>query len=233
MRKLGGGIWEIFIPDVRDGALYKYEIKTQEGLLALKCDPYGRAMELRPSTASRVFVSKYPWSDEAWIKARAQTAPQQRPLSIYEGRRGSGKRKRRIVAPGEPPPLPEEAMRWMTYRELAHELVDYVADLGFSHIELLPVMEHPYDGSWGYQVTGYYAPTSRFGDPDDFRYFVDRCHAKNIGVILDWTPAHFPKDAFAMARFDGTPLFEHADTRLGEHREWGTYVFDYSRWEVK
>lgn len=231
MRKLGGGFWEIFIPDVREGALYKFEILTPKGELILKADPYGQAMELRPDTASKVYTSRYRFTDEPWMQARAKRAPERLPMNIYEVHLGSWKRAPRgegeeaMAPPGQP-------RRWLTYRELAHELVDYVADLGFSHIELMPVMEHPFDGSWGYQVSGYFAPTSRYGDPDDLRYLIDRCHAKGIGVILDWTPAHFPKDAFALGRFDGTELYEHWDPRMGEHRQWQTYIFHYGRWEV-
>jgi 1,4-alpha-glucan branching enzyme len=234
MRRMGGGIWEIFLPDVGEGALYKYEILTQAGDRILKADPYGQAMELRPDTASKVVQSRYQFTDDAWMEERgggATGSAQRRPLSIYEVHLGSWRRAPR--QPGEEgmaPPAQER--RWMTYRELAHELVDYVADMGFSHIELMPVMEHPYDGSWGYQVSGYFAPTSRYGDPDDLRYFIDRCHAKGIGVILDWTPAHFPKDAFALGRFDGTALYEHWDPRMGEHRQWQTYIFHYGRFEV-
>ena len=223
MRRMGTGIWELFVPDVGEGALYKYEVKTPEGLPALKSDPCGRAMELRPNTASKVTVRKYEFTDQAWMADRAARSLHARPMSIYEVHLGSWRR-----VPGE-----DAKPRWMTYRELAHVLVDYVADLGFSHIELLPVTEHPYDGSWGYQVSGYFAPTSRFGSPDDFRYFVDRCHARGIGVLCDWVPAHFPKDAAALGRFDGTALYEHLDPRKGEHRQWQTYVFNYGRNEVK
>jgi len=231
MRRLGGGFWEIFIPGVGEGALYKFEILTPKGELILKADPYGRAMELRPDTASKVYQSRYRFTDDAWMEARAKRAHGRQPMNIYEVHLGSWRRVRRkageegMAPPGQP-------RRWLTYRELAHDLVDYVAELGFSHIELMPVMEHPYDGSWGYQVSGYFAPTSRYGDPDDLRYFIDQCHAKGIGVILDWTPAHFPKDAFALGRFDGTALYEHWDPRVGEHKQWSTYIFHYGRWEV-
>ncbi|HTJ82518.1 MAG TPA: 1,4-alpha-glucan branching protein GlgB [Polyangiaceae bacterium] len=232
MRRLSGGVWEIFLPDVVEGALYKYEIVTRRGPVE-KSDPFGRAMEVRPQTASRLVRSRYAFGDAEWIAARNAKRGGVGPMSIYEVHLSSWKRKPREVAPGEPPLLPEESKRWLTYRELAHELVDYVADLGFSHIELLPVMEHPYDGSWGYQVSGYFAPTSRHGTPDDFKYFVDRCHERGLGVILDWVPAHFPRDASALGRFDGTPLFEHWDPRRGEHRQWETFVFDWGRPEVK
>jgi 1,4-alpha-glucan branching enzyme len=233
MRKLGGGFWEIFIPGVVEGALYKFEILTEKGKLILKADPYGQAMELRPDTASKVYQSRYRFTDDAWMEARAKRAleRQRQPMNIYEVHLGSWRRApRKAGEEGMAPPA--QPRRWLTYRELAHELVDYVADLGFSHIELMPVMEHPYDGSWGYQVSGYFAPTSRYGDPDDLRYFIDRCHARGIGVILDWTPAHFPKDAFALGRFDGTSLYEHWDPRVGEHKQWSTYIFHYGRWEV-
>jgi 1,4-alpha-glucan branching enzyme len=231
MRRMGSGIWEIFIPDVGEGALYKFEVKTPEGALALKTDPYGRAMELRPKTASRVVVSRHAFSDDAWIADRARGGAHRRPLTIYEVHLGSWRRAER--QPGDARPPENGGPRWLTYRELADQLVDYVASLGFTHVELLPIMEHPFDGSWGYQVSGYFAPTSRYGTPDDFRYFVDRCHARGLGVLLDWTPAHFPKDAFALGRFDGTALYEHLDPRQGEHREWQTYVFNYGRNEVR
>ena len=231
MRRMGSGVWEIFIPDVGEGALYKFEIITPEGLPILKSDPYGRAMELRPQTASRVVVQHHAWTDAAWFEERAKHDPKHRPLSIYELHLGSWRRADR--QPGDKRPPENEGPRWLDYRELADSLVDYVAELGFTHVELLPIMEHPFDGSWGYQVSGYFAPTSRYGSPDDFRYFVDRCHARGIGVLLDWTPAHFPKDAFALGRFDGTALYEHLDPRLGEHKEWSTYIFNYGRNEVR
>lgn len=231
MRRMGSGIWELFVPDLGDGELYKFEIQTQQGALVLKCDPYGRAMELRPKTASRVVVQKYELHDAAWIAARAEGGAHRKPLSVYEVHLGSWRHAAR--EPGDTRPPENQGPRWLDYRELADSLVDYVADLGFTHIELLPVMEHPFDGSWGYQVSGYFAPTSRYGTPDDFRYFIDRCHARGLGVLLDWTPAHFPKDAFALGRFDGTALYEHLDPRLGEHKEWSTYVFNYGRNEVR
>ncbi|MFO0762860.1 MAG: 1,4-alpha-glucan branching protein GlgB [Byssovorax sp.] len=233
MRRMGRGIWEIFIPGVGDGALYKFDVKTMHGASIMKADPYGQAMELRPNTASKVTTSRYRFTDGAWMAARKANKPAEKPLSIYEVHLGSWKIHPKKQAPGKDPAKADPAERWLTYRELAEQLVDYVADLGFTHIELLPVMEHPYDGSWGYQVTGYFAPTSRYGTPDDFRYFVDRCHEKGIGVILDWTPAHFPKDAFALGRFDGSALYEHLDPRQGEHKHWNTFVFNYGRPEVK
>ncbi|WP_437322543.1 1,4-alpha-glucan branching protein GlgB [Sorangium sp. So ce381] len=227
MRRMGEGFWEIFIPGLGEGALYKYEIKTPEGHITVKTDPVAQAMELRPATASRVYTSRYSFQDGDWMQERGKLDSRKKPITIYEVHAGSWRR-----VPGEGPPY-EGGMRWMTYRELADHLVEYVAELGFTHIELMPVMEHPFDGSWGYQVAGYFAPTSRYGDPDDLRYFIDRCHQRGIGVILDWTPAHFPKDAWALGRFDGTALYEHLDPRLGEHREWNTYIFNYGRHEVR
>ena len=229
MRRMGRGIWEIFIPDVGEGALYKFEVKTMHGVLILKADPYGRAMELRPNTASKVTVAKYNFTDAAWMAERKRAPVSKRPMAIYEVHLGSWK----IHPKSEGATKGDPAERWLTYRELADALVDYVVDLGFTHLELLPVMEHPFDGSWGYQVSGYFAPTSRYGTPDDLRYFIDRAHAKGLGVILDWTPAHFPKDAFALGRFDGSALYEHIDPRQGEHKQWNTYVFNYGRPEVK
>jgi len=215
MRSLGStGIWELFVPGVGEGALYKYEIQGPDGNWFSKADPLAKWAEVPPSTASRVFFSDYKWGDDAWMKARATTNPLDKPISIYEMHVGSWKLGK-------------------TYRELAEELPEYVKDLGFTHVEFLPIAEHPFGGSWGYQVTGYFAPTSRFGTPDDFRYLVDKLHQAGIGVIMDWVPAHFPKDDFALGRFDGTPLYEHPDPRLGEHPDWGTYVFDFGRTEVR
>jgi 1,4-alpha-glucan branching enzyme len=238
MRRMGNGIWEIFLPGVVEGALYKYEIKTLQGSIVLKADPYGQAMELRPNTASRVVSRKHEFKDAEWLAERATRDARRRPMAIYEVHLGSWRIKPLPEdEPAETLPTgttaPDPAKRWYSYRELADTLVDYVAEMGFTHIELLPVMEHPFDGSWGYQVSGYFAPTSRYGSPDDFRYFVDKCHAKGIGVILDWTPAHFPKDAFALGRFDGSALYEHLDPRQGEHKHWNTFVFNYGRPEVK
>ena len=232
MRRMGHGIWEIFLPDVLEGALYKFEIKTLQGPIVLKCDPYGRAMELRPKTASKVVTKRYEFTDASFLAQRAAGEIRRRPISIYEVHLGSWRIKPKAEG-AESDAKTDPAERWLSYRELADTLVDYVADMGFSHVELLPVMEHPYDGSWGYQVSGYFAPTSRYGDPDDFRYFVDRCHSRGIGVILDWTPAHFPKDSFALGRFDGSALYEHLDPRKGEHKHWNTFVFNYGRPEVK
>ncbi|KAA6186286.1 1,4-alpha-glucan branching protein GlgB [Thiohalocapsa marina] len=220
MRRHGNGVWELFIPDLPPGVLYKFEIRTADGALLLKSDPYGRRFEVRPSTASIVEPpSRFRWNDDAWLKQRAGHDWQHSPMSIYEVHLGSWQRG------------PEGEM--LNYRELGERLVAYVRDLGFTHIELMPVTEHPFDLSWGYQTTGYYAPTSRFGSPDDFRWLVDHCHANGIGVILDWVPAHFPKDAHGLGRFDGTALFEHEDPRLGEHLDWSTLIFNFGRNEVK
>jgi 1,4-alpha-glucan branching enzyme len=222
MRSLGSsGIWELFIPDVEPGANYKFEIRTQEGRLRLKADPVAFWAEVPPGNASRVFRSRHEWRDGAWIERRSASQPLREPMSIYEVHLGSWRRNTL------------EDNRPLTYRELADELADYVSDLGFTHVELLPVMEHPFSGSWGYQVTGYFAPTSRFGDPDDFRAFVQRMHERGIGVILDWVPAHFPRDDWALALFDGTHLYEHADPRRGAHPDWGTLVFNLGRREVR
>ena len=222
MKHIGNsGIWELFIPGVKEGDQYKYEIKGPHGFWAQKADPYAFAAEVRPRTASVVCdLSRYQWSDTAWIERRGQTKWHEKPISVYEAHLGSWKRK------------VEEGSRWLTYRELAEQLIPYVKELGYTHIELMPVAEHPFDGSWGYQTGGYYAPTSRFGTPDDFRYFVDRCHQEDIGVILDWVPAHFPKDAHGLGYFDGTHLYEHSDPRQGEHMDWGTLIFNYGRNEV-
>lgn len=216
------GIWELFIPGLDEGEIYKFEIKTPQGTLRVKSDPLGFRSEVRPANASVVYqLSRYTWQDEEWLEKRAQTQPYSRPMAIYEVHPGSWKRNA------------SENNRPLSYRELAHELADYVLELGYTHVELMPVAEHPYDGSWGYQITGYYAPTSRYGHPNDFKYFVDYLHQKGIGVIIDWVPAHFPKDDFALRVFDGTELYEHADPRQGEHPDWGTLIFNYGRYEVK
>jgi 1,4-alpha-glucan branching enzyme len=217
------GIWEIFIPDLADGEKYKYEILTAGGSLLKKTDPYGVAFEAPPQTASIVRdISQYEWSDGPWMAHRRQQAGWlHQAMSIYEVHLGSWAR------------VVEEGDRFLTYRELAHRLVAYVKDLGFTHLELLPVMEHPFSGSWGYQVLGFFAPTSRFGVPEDFKYFVDHCHREGIGVILDWVPGHFPKDDHGLARFDGSALYEHVDPRQGEHQDWGTLIFNYGRNEVR
>jgi 1,4-alpha-glucan branching enzyme len=217
----GSGIWELFIPNLGPGDFYKFEIRHRHsGAIVLKSDPYGQRFEIRPSTSSMVVDdTPYPWTDQNWMERRESADWLHQPMSIYEVHLGSWRRG------------PEG--EFLNYRELAEILVPYVTDLGFSHIELLPISEHPLDASWGYQTTGYYAPTSRFGSPEDFRYFVDYCHRHGIGVILDWVPAHFPKDAHALAWFDGEPLYEHADPRLGEHLDWSTLIFNYGRHEVK
>ncbi|MGK5739545.1 1,4-alpha-glucan branching protein GlgB [Micromonospora sp. URMC 103] len=215
MRSLGStGVWEIFVPGVSVGARYKYRVLGADGRWRDKADPLAAYAEVPPATASVVHHSTYEWSDAAWLERRARTRSHEAPMSVYEVHLGSWR-------PG------------LGYRKLADQLTEYVTGLGFTHVEFLPVMEHPFGGSWGYQVTGYYAPTARFGDPDDFRYLVDRLHAAGIGVILDWVPAHFPRDEWALARFDGTPLYEHPDPRRGEHPDWGTYVFDFGRREVR
>ncbi len=213
------GIWEIFIPGLCEGEIYKFEIRTQNGGLLLKVDPYAQQMEVRPATACVVHdPATYTWHDDEWISRRSEHQALDRPFSIYEVHPGSWR-----LADG----------KYLSYREMAHQLVEYCQWMGYTHIELLPITEYPFDGSWGYQTVGYFAPTSRFGTPDDFRYFVDYCHQHDIGVFLDWVPAHFPKDSHGLARFDGTPLYEHADPRLGEHKDWGTYIFNFGRNEVR
>jgi 1,4-alpha-glucan branching enzyme len=221
-RHPGVGVWEMFIPGVPTGTSYKYEIRGPTGEAFLKADPVAFAAEHNPDTASVVAdLRDYEWTDAEWMEKRREDPGKDRPMAVYEVHLGSWKR------------VPEEQNRPLTYRELAHQLADYVCDMGFTHVELLPVMEHPYDPSWGYQVTGYFAPTSRFGPPQDFKYLVDHLHSRGIGVILDWVPAHFPKDAFALRRFDGTALYEHEDPRQGEHPDWGTMVFNFGRNEVR
>ncbi len=222
MRVLGSsGIWEIFIPGLVEDELYRFSIKTPAGVILEKSDPFQFYAETRPRTASVVRnLDRYEWHDQAWQAEKKRGSPYQQPLSIYEVHPGSWRRD-----PGDPE-------RFLTFRELADQLVPYVKDMGFTHIELMPVMEHPLDESWGYQVTGTFSLTSRYGVPDDFMYFVDTCHQNNIGVILDWVPAHFPKDTHGLARFDGTALYEHEDPRLGAHPEWGTLIYNYGRTEV-
>ena len=216
------GIWELFIPGLDEGTLYKFEIKSRAGYWGLKSDPYGFAAEKRPNNASVVVeIDKHQWNDAAWLAQRASRDWLHAPMSIYEVHLGSWRRRR------------DESNRWLTYRELADELIPYVKAMGYTHIEMMPIMEHPLDKSWGYQTVGYFAVTSRFGTPEDFMYFVDRCHQEGIGVILDWTPAHFPRDAHGLAFFDGTHLYEHADPRKGAHPDWGTLVFNYGRNEVQ
>jgi len=215
------GIWELFIPNIDVGTTYKYEIRSHnQGYTAQKADPYGFYAELRPNTASIVYdIDQYEWDDSEWMTQRAEQEALSQPMNIYEIHLGSWKRD-----------VEEE---YLTYRELADDLVPYLVDMGYTHIELLPVSEHPLDASWGYQVIGYYAPTSRFGTPDDFMYFVDKCHQSDIGVILDWVPAHFPKDEHGINYFDGTHLYSHEDSRKGEHPDWGTMIFNYGRNEVR
>ncbi|MQA85988.1 MAG: 1,4-alpha-glucan branching protein GlgB [Streptosporangiales bacterium] len=219
MRSMGvSGVWELFVPGVAAGARYKYDVLGADGTWRHKADPLAFATEHPPATASVVHTSQYVWGDEDWMARRAELDWTAEPMSVYEVHLGSWRRG----------PAGSRG-----YRELADELVGYVTELGFTHVEFLPVMEHPFGGSWGYQVSSYFAPSSRFGSPDDFRHLVDRLHRAGIGVIVDWVPAHFPKDEWALGRFDGTPLYEHPDPRRGEHPDWGTYVFDYGRAEVR
>ena len=223
MEPSAAGVWEVFIPRLRQGDTYKYHIESAyRGYTVDKADPYCFSAEIRPQTASRVWdLQSYGWQDDSWMATRAKRNSLDAPISIYEVHLGSWRR------------VPEEGDRWLTYREMAPLLADYVHDAGFTHIELLPVMEHPFDGSWGYETTGYFAPTSRFGSPNDFKYFVDYLHQHEIGVILDWVPAHFPKDEAGLGYFDGSHLYEHADPRKGEHPDWNTFVFNYGRNEVR
>jgi 1,4-alpha-glucan branching enzyme len=222
MRSLGAsGVWELFLPGVGHGAVYKYEILAPDGEIRLKADPVAFATEVPPKTASVVWDSTHEWADAEWLEHRRASKPLEGPMSIYEVHIGSWRLN------------PLEGNRSLSYLELADELAAYALDMGFTHIELLPVMAHPFTGSWGYQVTGYFAPSPRQGTPDDFREFVDRLHQHGLGVILDWVPAHFPRDDFALARFDGTALYEHADPRRGAHPDWGTLVFNYGRHEVR
>ncbi len=215
------GVWELFLPGVAPGMLYKFEIRNRHsGEILVKTDPYGQQFELRPNTAALVRNPQpYQWQDEQWMQRRAAADWQHTPMTVYEVHPGSWRRDRQG--------------KFLGYREMAEQLVEYVRELGFTHIELLPITEHPLDASWGYQTTGYYAPTSRFGTPDEFRFFVDHCHRNGIGVLLDWVPAHFPKDAHGIARFDGTALYEHEDPRRGEHRDWGTLIYNFGRNEVR
>jgi len=220
MRPRGSsGIWEIFIPNLTEWDIYKYELTDQNGrLLPLKADPFAFVQEVRPKAGSLVYdINSYEWHDADWLKVRKEKNDRTSPISIYEVHLGSWKRK---------------DGRWLTYLEMAEELPKYAKEMGFTHVELLPVAEYPFDGSWGYQETGLYAPTSRYGTPGDFRYLIDKLHQAGIGVIMDWVPAHFPKDAFGLVNFDGTALYEHADPRLGEHKDWGTKIYNYGRNEV-
>ncbi len=243
MQKRLGGIWELFIPGLTNGSLYKYEIRTQEGHCYQKADPYGFQHEVRPAKSS--VISKldcYQWKDQSWISKRDNQNSLKQPISVYEMHLGSwmhsstdtpfieedGSQRECVPAADMKP-----GSRLLTYPELTKKLIPYVKERGFTHIELMPVSEHPFDGSWGYQVTGWYAPTSRYGSPDEFRAFVDSCHQEGIGIILDWVPGHFPKDEHGLAFFDGSHLYEHSDPRIGEHKEWGTLIFNYSRNEVR
>ncbi len=221
--RVGPGIWELFIPGLQEGVRYKYEVRSRSGdYVAQKSDPFGFFSEVRPNTASIVRrVDRYNWGDSKWMSERAQNKDPDRPMTTYEVHLGSWRRHL------------DAENSWLSYREMANQLVQYVRDMDFTHIELLPVSEHPLDASWGYQTTGYYAVTSRYGSPEDFQYFVDTCHQNGIGVILDWVPAHFPMDGHGLRYFDGTHLYEHADPRLGEHRDWGTAIFNFGRTEVR
>src|SRR5882672_3338351 len=223
MRPVGNsGVWETFIPKLESGELYKYEIKAPGLPPFLKADPYAFYAEVPPDTSSIVFESNYRFRDSQWMKKRTGREHFRQPLSIYEVHFGSWRRQ-----------IEGEQNRPFSYREMAGALADYVLEMGFTHVEFLPLKEHPYGPSWGYQVSNYFAPSARYGTPDDFRYLVDYLHQHGIGVIMDWVPAHFPKDAFALARFDGTALYEHLDPRLGHHPEWDTYVFNFDRNEVR
>ncbi|PID58067.1 1,4-alpha-glucan branching enzyme [candidate division KSB3 bacterium] len=216
------GIWELFIPDMKEDELYKYEVQTSLGHLYLKTDPFAFYCQQRPETSGIVkSLDRFEWTDREWIERREKSNPLQQAIAVYEVHLGSWMR------------IPEENDRFLTYRELAERLIPYVKEMNFTHVELLPVAEHPFDGSWGYQVTGYYAPSSRFGTPEELMYFINACHNAGIGVLVDWVPAHFPRDAHALAYFDGTFLYEHADPRQGEHKDWGTLIFNYGRNEVR
>ncbi len=213
------GVWHAFIDGVRDGQCYKFYIVDKSGNGHFKADPYARYAQLRPETASVTYdISGFEWSDESWLKNRSKTSPYESPMNIYEMHLGSWKT--------------HDDGSYLTYSELADELVPYLKEMGYTHVELMPISEYPFDGSWGYQVTGYFAATSRYGTPKELMYFIDKCHQNNISVIMDWVPAHFPRDEHGLARFDGTPIYEYPDPRKGEHKEWGTLVFDYGRKEV-
>jgi 1,4-alpha-glucan branching enzyme len=222
MRALGSsGVFELFVPGVEVGALYKFVLTTASGDRREKTDPFARAMECPPATAARVAATEHAWRDADWLRRRAEHDLRRAPFTTCEVHLGSFAR------------VPEEDGRVLGYRELAPRLAEHALGLGYTHLQLLPVMEHPYTPSWGYQVSGYFAPTARYGSPDDLRHLIDHCHERGIGVLLDWVPAHFPRDDWALRRFDGTPLYEHADPRRGEHPDWGTLIFDYGRAEVR
>ena len=243
MQKRLGGIWELFIPGLSEGDLYKYEIRTEKGHCYEKADPYGFQHEVRPAKSSVISkIDSFQWNDQSWISNRDNRDPLDQPISVYEMHLGSWMHASSdepfINSNGEHrAPVPAADMkpgsRLLTYKELANKVIPYVKERGFTHVELMPISEHPFDGSWGYQVTGWYAPTSRYGSPDEFRAFVDSCHKEGIGIILDWVPGHFPKDQHGLAYFDGSHLYEHSDPRIGEHKEWGTLIFNYSRNEVR
>ncbi|MCK5725803.1 MAG: 1,4-alpha-glucan branching protein GlgB [Thiotrichaceae bacterium] len=220
MRNCGAsGVWELFIPSLQVNDCYKYEILTQNDERLIKTDPYAQSMALRPDTTSHITLSQYHWQDSHWLENRAKFDWQHQPMSIYELHAGSWQQS--------------DSGGFLNWRELATRLIPYILELGYTHIELMPIAEHPLDQSWGYQVTGFFAPSARFGSPDDFRYFIDQCHQNDLGVFIDWVPAHFPKDAFALAKFNGDALYEHADPRQGEHQDWGTLIFNYGRNEVR
>jgi len=222
MRKqIPSGVWELFVPNVQAGMNYKYRVRSLDGRVIDKADPLAFYSEVPPRTASIVHALSYQWNDASWLEDRAQNRILQKPISIYEVHLGSWRK------------CPSTNHGWLNYRELAHQLVEYCQQMGFTHLELLPISEHPFSGSWGYQTTGYFSATSRYGTPEDFMYFVDHCHQNSIGVIIDWVPAHFPKDALGLYRFDGSALYEHEDPRQGEHPDWGTMVFNYGRHEVR
>ena len=222
LKRIPSGIWELFIPGLKEGETYKYCVTDAHGTQIEKADPYGTAGELPPRTASIVTnLDNYQWSDDDWMNKRAVNNGLDQPVSVYELHLGSWRQDH------------DKHNGWMNYRDIAHQLVEYCQQMGFTHIELMPVSEHPFTGSWGYQTVGYFAVTSRYGTPEDFMYFVDHCHKNDLGVIIDWVPAHFPKDEFGLAKFDGTALYEHSDPRQGEHPDWGTLVFNYDRNEVR
>ncbi|MEM7355467.1 MAG: 1,4-alpha-glucan branching protein GlgB [Acidobacteriota bacterium] len=239
MQRLGGsGVFDLFLPGLGQGEIYKYEIETAAGTVHLKADPMATWAEKPSRTASRTYASTYEWGDAEWMEAHRERDVTRSPMSIYEVHLASWKQAQDLASASDSPsasdaPSSADAPKEINYRDVVHALVEHVKELGFDHVELMPIAEHPFAGSWGYQITGFYAPTARFGAPDDFRYFVDTCHQNGIGVILDWVPAHFVKDAHGLGRFDGTALYEHDDPRRGLHPDWGTYIFNYGRHEVR